>query len=310
MIYEYALEPELVASWHERLLFRLFIEEFGLGTGRMVSRYPKKWRKLVWKAFNAAFAATTGDIEHTRITELLMRLCEPQVSRLGSVWDDTLIWIENAEKENERCPFHAILSRNNPQSQPNVLLIDDIIDDPPETWFVPASKVVPRTAGSMAAAIRPMLRCAKQIVFVDPHFRAGQPKYKNPFRAFFRLICSKSDVTIELHAGHVSDNAPNWETFKQECEQHLPALVPLGLNLIVLRWKNRDNSERLHNRYVLTNIGGVQFSVGLDEGGPQTTDDVTRLDTDSYRQRMEDYTGASPAFDLEGKVKIIGIRDN
>ena len=51
MIHEYALEPELVASWHDRMQFRFFIGQFGFGTGRVVSRYPKQWRELVLEEF-------------------------------------------------------------------------------------------------------------------------------------------------------------------------------------------------------------------------------------------------------------------
>lgn len=313
MIYEYALEPELVASWYDRILCRFFIEQFGFGTGRVVSRYPKKWRKLVWRAFDAAFAATAGDIKRKRIEELLTRLSEPQVSRPGYVWDDAHGWLENAKMENERSPFHVILSRNILRSQPNVLYMDDILDnigDPPETWSAPASIIVQRTAASMADAIRPMLRCAKQIVFVDPYFRANQQKYRNPLNLFFQSIRNEPPPDLlELHTAH-SCNAPDWDFFKNECKTYLPALLPSGLTLIVRRLIDRDGGERQHNRYILTDIGGIQFGVGLDEGAPGSTDDVTRLDADSYRRRMEDYTGASPAFDLEDKVKIIGIRDN
>jgi hypothetical protein len=46
MIREYGLEPDLVALWHERVHFRFFIEQFGFGTGRIVSRYPQKWLSL------------------------------------------------------------------------------------------------------------------------------------------------------------------------------------------------------------------------------------------------------------------------
>ena len=45
MIHEYALEPELVASWHSLYKFHLFSGKFGFGAGRVVSRYPKKWTK-------------------------------------------------------------------------------------------------------------------------------------------------------------------------------------------------------------------------------------------------------------------------
>jgi hypothetical protein len=116
-------------------------------------------------------------------------------------------------------------------------------------------------------------------------------------------------IRIELHAGHLVDSAPDWNFFRGECENYLPHIVPTGLTLTVRRWKNRVAGERLHNRYVLTDIGGVQFGVGLDEGDPGTTDDVTRLAPDSYRRRLEEFTGPAYAFDLEGELVIVGRAD-
>ena len=105
MIQEYALEPELVASWHDPVLARFFIDQFGYGTGRVVSRYPKKWRKLVWEAFQATFGATAGDIRRKRIEELLAQLTMPVVRRPGCIWNAARGWLENAEQENARRPF-------------------------------------------------------------------------------------------------------------------------------------------------------------------------------------------------------------
>ena len=51
MIFEFALDPELVASWHKRNNYLFFEEKFGPVTGRIVSKCPKKWRKMVWEAF-------------------------------------------------------------------------------------------------------------------------------------------------------------------------------------------------------------------------------------------------------------------
>ena len=56
MICEYALEPELVATWHDSERFRYFSEQFGFdydgrATGRVVAQYPGKWKKRIWDAF-------------------------------------------------------------------------------------------------------------------------------------------------------------------------------------------------------------------------------------------------------------------
>ena len=114
-------------------------------------------------------------------------------------------------------------------------------------------------------------------------------------------------MTLELHAAD-RDDAPTWDAFQRECECYLPGRIHAGCTLLVRRWKNRIGGERLHNRYILTYIGGVQFGVGLDDGDPGATDDVTRLDTDVYRRRMQDYSEAEPAVDLEGKIRILGQR--
>ena len=77
-----------------------------------------------------------------------------------------------------------------------------------------------------------------------------------------------------------------------------------SLTLTVYRWKEREGGEKLHNRYILTGIGGVSFSTGLDEGDLGQTDDVSRLSADTYSQRWDDYDydKRNGAFDLDGEV--------
>ena len=307
MIREYALEPELVATWHDRLLGRFFIEKFGYGTGRVVSRYPKKWPRLVWNAFQATFKATAGEMGRKRVEELLAQLTTPDIRRPDCIWTDTRDWLENAEEENTRRPFHAILALDNPRDRAEVMLSDDVLTGTPEAWNAPNSIVLDRTAASLADGVAPMLRCATRIFFIDPHFRASQSKFRNPLAAFLQVVrTDASQVALELHTGHVTENAPDWNTFRRECEQRLPGIIPTGLTLIVRRWKNRTGGEKLHNRYILTDIGGVQFGCGLDEGDQGTTDDITLLSVNSYSRRHEEYSGIAHTFDLEGQITIEG----
>ena len=106
MIHEYALEPELVATWGNRHDFRYFVEKFGLGQPRIMSRYPKRWNRLVWEAFR-------GDdgIERKRMEELLVRLGENMVRRRDYVFNPEQSWLVNAYDEDTRVPFYAILAR-------------------------------------------------------------------------------------------------------------------------------------------------------------------------------------------------------
>ena len=61
MIYEFALEPELVAQWGLRKNYKRFMEKFGLDQRRLASRFPKRWRNLVWDAFEQLDGTTFGD---------------------------------------------------------------------------------------------------------------------------------------------------------------------------------------------------------------------------------------------------------
>ena len=306
MIHEYALEPKLVASWHERRRAIFFAKEFGslpgkFDTGRVVSRYPEHWEDLVWEAFKTTFGDTATHNDRRRLGSILDQLRERMVRRPECIWDDEKDWLINAEAEHQGRPFHAILVRKNPDQNTNVMCEGDVWQDKARRWDAPSTIIVQRYANTMAACVAPMLRCATRVLFVDPYFRANtennEEKFRRPLAEFLRTIGTRaSQVTIELHT---SDKELSWEDFRKECKDHLPDVVPTGVTITVYRWKN--SIERLHNRYILTDIGGVLFGTGLDEGRPGTTDDVARLNRNVYIQRFRDYAGPNGAFDLDGE---------
>ncbi len=297
LIHDYALEPKLVAEG-DPFLYRYLTQykKFSWDTGRVVVQYPSTWRKLIEKL--------VGD--EKRLEVLLAWLPRTQVVRIASRWNDSFTWLENAEQENGLHPFHVILARDNPRNQSNVVRAEDIssgtansaLDDP-----LP-SVTVNRTAAKMATYIEPLLRYATQIHFIDPHFCPLQDRFKNPLRKFLKIICYDSrKVTLEYHTSASYSDAPDWDKFQKDCKNCLPHLIPKGFKLAIRRWKNRKGGERFHNRYILTNIGGVAFGNSIAES-PKGEDNISRLsDIDSLRWRNK-YSGHSPAFAPEGKIEI------
>ena len=223
MICEYALEPELVATWHQRELFRHFIERFGFrdedgsATGRVVARYPSNWKKRVWATFDAESEQSAEYFAKRRRVEILLeKLWRIQTPRSDSVWEDQCTWLENAEEENSRRPFHAILALDNPRDNSQVVRGDDLLPGlpppPPPLWNVPREIPVQRTSASIATHLKPMLRCATRILFVDPYFRAPKPRWQNPLREFLKIICGSSrEVTLEFHTSACYKEAPSWD---------------------------------------------------------------------------------------------------
>ena len=281
MICEYALEPELVATWHTDPHYHHFIKNFGFdpddgrATGRVVAQYPSSWKKRVLNAFRAnSRSSDESFVKKRRIEILLEQLGRIRVRRSGSTWNDQYTWLKNAEEENRRHQFHAILSCN-PGDNPQVICGEDVLPgmNPPPLWRVPREKPVPRIAASMATYLKPMLRCATRILFIDPHFRPLEPRYRNPLKQFLEIICDGSrDVTLEYHTGDTISQ----DLLQKHCQQYLPRIIPSGFTLTVCRWKERNTGEELHDRYILTDIGGVKIPRGLDESNRYDLDKSKR----------------------------------
>ena len=86
--------------------------------------------------------------------------------------------------------------------------------------------------------------------------------------------------------------------------------VPEGMRVVIRRLTQKPDGERLHNRYILTDLGGVAFGVGLDDGGAGETDDLTLLERAVYELRWGQYGGNPPTEFLqeEEPFEVVGQR--
>lgn len=303
MIHEYALEPELVATWTDRQVGRYFIEKFGLGQPRIVSRYPKRWKRLAWAALQ-----TANEIERKRMEELLARLGGTMVKRPDARWDPEEGWLDNAVDEHVRAPFHAILARTNPHAENHVLVAQEL-DDTTHLWEKPRGLCVSRSAADLAAAVAALLRSAREIVFVDPHFGPENVRYRESLRAFLRAVLDNRPGALpdRVEVQCSADGGATESFFQEECERRLPRIVPRGLRVDLIRLSRRGGGERLHNRYILTDIGSVTFGAGIDRGDASDSDDIELLDRVQHEKRWAQYAGKTPAFDRpERPVTIVG----
>jgi hypothetical protein len=163
----------------------------------------------------------------------------------------------------------------------------------------------------MAQCIAPLLRMSRELSFVDPHFDPQRIENRNPLRGFLFAASQYRDIgpiiKVEIHTSD-ADNKPGAQTFRERCERLLPEIIPMGMTVRVYRWRQRDGGEKLHNRYVLTELAGVQFHVGLDEGNPGETYEIDLLEESVCSLRRSQYDTAAPAFEPADNVTIQGAR--
>lgn len=309
MVREYALDPQLVAT-ADRILGGRLRSGFKMGQGRIVARYPKKWRRLVWDAFN-----DTSDMDRTRVEVLIGELFEFTTSRGEVLWDPAATcWLDNAILEHERLPFHAIITGSNPGKHADILTADAVLEEPAPLWNAVGSCVVPREASLMADTIGPVLQRGSVLVFVDPHFGPEKPRYRRTFESFLERVKDRPGAPpkrVEILTS--TSNATCRSSFETECQGRFRQCVPIGMRVVIRRLNEKPRGEGLHHRYVLTEFAGVRFDWGLDDGKPGNTDELSLLERHVYvtrwRQYVDEKGGPPPAFDQEGQaIVVVGRR--
>ncbi|MCY3790240.1 MAG: hypothetical protein OXH63_15800, partial [Gemmatimonadetes bacterium] len=155
-------------------------------------------------------------------------------------------------------------------------------------------------------------RCSSAVILVDPYFRPGCQRWRRPFKAFLeRMVRQRPGEMPKRIEVHTSDTVTETKKFfRGECDAKLHKCVPEGMKVLVRRLKQKQDGEKFHNRYILTDLGGVTFGIGLDEGNEGQTDDITLMVRGQYELRWSQYSGDPPAgFKQKGDpVEVEGTR--
>lgn len=296
MIHEYAVEPELMLDADTAMFLA---SNFGISRARLVSEFPEHWDSLV----HAALADSSPVAKH-QIVEALSRLKRRMMPRCHD-WDFSrdIPWLEQAEHEHGTRPFHAIVASDNPRSVKQVLRRTDLHEGT-KLWNVETQGVVARTADAMAACAATLLRCAREVYFVDPHFCPGTPRFRRPFEEFMKLLGSRDNRvplgSIELHTWA---KAPP-DFIRTECNGRIRNCIPTGMTVRLIRW---EKDQRFHNRYILTDRGGISFGQGLDDGdGVVSNDDVALLSEATHRERRDQFRKATSPFKPVDEFLVLG----
>jgi len=311
MIHEFAVDPDLVIGWcKDKYAYRHFITQFGLGTPRIVSGFPKK--KKIRRIFRDVQSGL-GEIERVRLMELFTALTETLVTRDYEEYDGAIPWSQNAIIENAKLPFHAILTQSNPRRHDFVLKESEaMIGDC--KWDLPLGKIVNRTASEMAKNVSCLLQNSRKIILIDPYFLEYKTlkRWLNTLENFCTKIPKANYCSDKFHMEYICSadlyDRTDFKVFKKRCEDELPSILPKDLKLTVKRYSQGRSGQKLHNRYILTDIGGVLFQHGFDgcEIDDGQTDDLNLLEKGQYIKRWEEYVN-NPIFDIDGSsIHIVG----
>ena len=277
MLYEFAISPKLCTNYG---ILQLFLQTFGTGEGRLFSDIPrKKWMRLARQEIKAS---ANGQVMKKRLTAAMERLSRKALYRRNYVPDvGKKPWLDHATAAHANRPFKAILTDSYAGNEECIISCDrDFIDD--DKWMVPQDSEVQRSASKMVQAIHPMLDCAREVVLIDRNFDPGKYRWRQFLSELAKFLTNRtispSICTIDFHLG----NNIAVDHLQLLCANHITgALVP-GIKVNFFIWPR----DQLHDRYVLTDVGGVRFGIGLDiwdGSGPEKVE-ISRVSENTRRR--------------------------
>jgi hypothetical protein len=233
------------------------------------------------------------DVEKKKITEALVRGRNRLYPRHHE-WDDLLPWLENAVQEHTRQPFHAIIATNNPNNLPYILGEDIDITNPPPLWTILRSIPVQRKAAAMADAARKLLRLSRTVLFIDRNFKPKDKGFRLALEAFLDALLDRNNKWLASRIEYHTGDSILGTDFPGFCNAWLCDVIPCGMKVRFCRWTH----AQLHNRYILTDVGGLKFGQGLDEAGDteQQEDQVTLLGQHEAAGLLDGFIGAPPKY--------------
>ncbi len=310
MLKEFAVDPRVIASSFETC--RYLISQFGADRGRLISKYPKTWKRM---AFEAAEALPDG-LKKERVVEY--------INNLGSDWLTLMAsnraytspgnpWLDNARVAHADNPFAAILCD---QEDPWNQLIDaNACDENNPLFTARRTYTVNRSANDLAQPAAFLLKNCRTLRLIDPYFNPNVPRWRNPLGAILALIPNIIRVECEYHLLEQEETrykrgSPPTHVLISYLER-LNGIIPDGGTLRVIRWKQIPGGERFHRRYLLTENAGLSYEGGLDEatGADQTTD-VSLLDRIHHAERWAEYNQDSQVYELFKPILVVDAAGN
>ncbi len=285
LIKEFAIEPRVMATWAH---FNSMWEDFGAGQGRLISKYPVLWRNKV----DELARTLSKPVQATAISAKIRR-DDHKFLVTGRSYRGNDSWLENALSTTQ--PFDAIVVLENGTGRKGVLVAGEFAKDEPP-YKVAVEDFIPRNAKDLTACAALLLVNCEQLQLVDPHFNPSEPRFSKTFEAMLQTCGPGSLKTIEIHREKPDPFMP--EVQQANYHHRLAELVPSGLTLKVFFWSQMPGGLGMHPRFLLTDLGGMHFENGLDEGEPGEMTLVKPLTHEIWQRCRTFYCQTSGTFAL------------
>ena len=283
MIKEYAIDPAVAADFSN---LKQIGNLFDFSNPRRISRFPKKWERMVYEA-----AAPLGDMNAKRVEEKLKQFKGRKscLYSFGRNYNPAKDWVENAFESHAVRPFSALICEND---QEPCVKLDDLEDTHP-LIHAPNSKQVTKSLANYKALFDPVFLSVKNIYIVDPYFSTFQDKCIRLYKHWFKILNECSDA--EAMKLSIITSARNDGPYKLGEENSLITQARQtftnGQNLrFTLNAKIIEHSDDMHDRFVITEHAAftVTSSFIIDNNATMIVNMLTKFDASNLLTKFND----------------------
>ncbi|WKZ70022.1 MAG: hypothetical protein QY331_01985 [Melioribacteraceae bacterium] len=280
MIKVFTLDPSSIRTIDDIFELRA---RFGIEQFRLLWKFPTRWNFLLKENLKSRFKTKERKKAYLlleKLSDFIIEIPENVVKDENSITLES--WIIKADELYSTHKHNGIISNKNPNSKPHIKSIDEL-----ESWEefnTSDCSRVKREAEEMSGCAAPLLYGSSQIHFVDPYFQMLGDKHIRPLEVFIKQVFGnlRSNNNVELYY-HTGDSVLGGN-IELKLKPIFERLLPKKTTIKIVRWP--DNS--LHNRFILTDIGGISFGIGLDDwdnGNHIEFDDISPITKENCKSK-------------------------
>jgi len=272
MIREFGVDPFLIDSEVNTLRLHALLN---FKNYAFIRKFPANWEAKVRISIKEKGRAKLRAIEILRKLSSNLIDCPTNIKGIDFNYEESQIWIVNAEKYHLLNPFDGFISAKNPNGTSNVF---NLTSEKLESFIESNDGIVRREANVMANAVKTLLKNSKEIHFIDPYFSDMKERRIRPLKAFIAIIAERGNIDgklnrIVFHTSSNCDKANSLYEIERKMIQKIAPSLFKNMTIEIIFW----DIQELHNRHILTEIGGVDWGIGLDDDDFNPDEEVDKI---------------------------------
>ena len=164
---------------------------------------------------------------------------------------------------------------------------------------------VTRTADQIVDALHAITAVSKEVDIVDPYFdlRPTKGNYLATLVALLARLAGHPGQTkaIRIHFRD-HDTRPSSEVLARDGSAQVRGLLPPGYRIELYAWSEKQGGEDFHDRYVLTDLGGIMIGAGLSADGPRESAAFTLLNFEHAQLLRRRFSDGSTVYARVGSA--------